>query len=105
MRQFSSEVVTLVGHTKYVRAVAAMPDGRVITSSNDMTLKVWRDGACGHTIQAHTSHVTAVAVALSRVDRRHDEWPPELLAVLLASTSGGCSRSGAAVQVRLTCGA
>ena len=31
VRQFSSEVVTLAGHTDSVRCVAAAPDGRVIT--------------------------------------------------------------------------
>ena len=37
-------------------------DGRIITGSNDKTVKVWRDGACERTIQAHTSTVWAVAV-------------------------------------------
>ena len=31
VRRFSSEVVTLAGHTGLVRCVAAVPDGRVIT--------------------------------------------------------------------------
>ena len=58
-RQFSTEVVTLAGH---VRRVAAAADGRVLTGSRDRTVKVWRDGACDRTIQAHTSVVNAVAV-------------------------------------------
>ena len=45
------------------------------------------------------------AVALRRIDRRHNERPPELLAVLLASTSGSRSGAGWAVEVRLMCGA
>ena len=36
-----------------VRGVAAAPDGRIITGSYDHTVKVWRDGACERTIQAH----------------------------------------------------
>ena len=42
-------------------SLAAVPDGRVITGSVDDTVKVWRDGACERTIQAHR-FVKAVAV-------------------------------------------
>ena len=62
VRQFSSEVVTLAGHTNWVQSVAVAPDGRIITGSYDNTVKVWRDGACERTIQVHTSKVNAVAV-------------------------------------------
>ena len=62
VRKFSSEVVTLAGHTEEVICVAAAPDGRVITGSYDKTVKVWRDGACERTIQAHAHYVFAVAV-------------------------------------------
>ena len=34
----------------------------VLTGSQDNTIKVWRDGACKRTIQAHTGNVYAVAV-------------------------------------------
>jgi WD40 repeat protein len=61
-RPFSGEVVTLAGHTNYVRCVAVVPDGRVITGSADRTVKVWRDGACERTIQAHADSVRAMAV-------------------------------------------
>ena len=54
LRPFSGEVVTLARHTTCVRAVAPVPDGRIITSSYDRTVKVWRDGACERTIHAHT---------------------------------------------------
>ena len=63
-RQFSSEVVTLAEHTDDVMCVAAAPDGRVITGSSG-EVKVWRDGACERTIQAHTGFdggVKALAV-------------------------------------------
>ena len=61
LRPFSAEVVTLAGHTDAVASVAAVPDGRIITGSVDDTVKVWRDGACERTIQAHR-FVKAVAV-------------------------------------------
>ena len=62
LRPFSGEVVTLAGHTEDVVAVQAAPDGRIITSAWDFTVKVWRDGACERTIQAHDDWVRAVAV-------------------------------------------
>ena len=62
LRPFSGEVVTLSGHTRAVWCVTAAPDGRVITGSWDETVKVWRDGACERTIQAHTRRINAVAV-------------------------------------------
>ena len=60
VRKFSGEVVTLVGHN--VMSVAAAPDGRIVTGSSYKTLKVWRNGACERTIQAHIHEVTALAV-------------------------------------------
>ena len=56
------EVATLAGHTEDVVAVQAAPDGRIITSSWDCTVKVWRDGACERTIQAHDDWVRTLAV-------------------------------------------
>ena len=35
-----------------VRCVASAPDGRIITGSDDNTVKVWRDGVCECTIKA-----------------------------------------------------
>ena len=61
-RPYTGEVVTLAGHSHWVKCVAAAPDGRVITGSGDDTVKVWRDGACERTIEAHTHSVRAVAV-------------------------------------------
>ena len=61
-RPYSGEVVTLAGTTRSVMGVAAAPDGRVITGSADRTIKVWRDGACERTIEAHTNYVNGVAV-------------------------------------------
>ena len=65
LRPFSSEVVTLAGHTKVVMSVAVAPDGRIFTGSFDESIKLWRDGACVRTIQPHPRHgdwVTAVGV-------------------------------------------
>ena len=62
LRPFTGKVVTLAGHTALAWCVAAMPDGRVITGSDDRTVKIWRDGVCERTIQAHTSALRAVAV-------------------------------------------
>ena len=35
VRQFSGEVMTLAGHTDWVRCVAAADDGRIVTGSVD----------------------------------------------------------------------
>ena len=69
LRPFSGEVVTLNGHTNTVKAVAAAPDGRIITGTENH-VKVWRDGACVRTIQAHTGAVVAVAVGRSSTPSR-----------------------------------
>ena len=61
-RPFSGEVVTLAGHQRRVRAVAAAADGCVITGSYDRTITVWRDGAWERTIEAHTGDIKSVAV-------------------------------------------
>ena len=61
-RPFSGKVVTLSGHVAWVKGVAATADGRIITASTDGYIKMWRDGACERTIQAHlTSWIWAVA--------------------------------------------
>ena len=63
-RPFSGEVVKLAGHTNTVSCVAAAFDGRVITGSWDKTVKVWREGACEHSIQAHTLVISQIGVAV-----------------------------------------
>ena len=62
-RAFSPEVVTLAGHARSVACVAAAPDGRVVTGSDDGTLMVvgvWRDGMCERTIRAYRDIALAV---------------------------------------------
>ena len=61
-RPFSGEVVTLAGHDAMLRCVAAAPDGRIITSSNDGAVKIWRDGACVLTIPASEHMCVGVAM-------------------------------------------
>ena len=48
-------------HDHWVQYVAAARDGRIITGF-DVTVKVWRDGACERTIPAHHDWVVGVAV-------------------------------------------
>ena len=65
-----SLVSTCAGHTDWVRAVAAMPDGqRILSGSDDCTVRVWRlDGTLENTFELHTDLVTAL-VALP--DNQH----------------------------------
>ena len=61
----TSLVRTLNGHTGAVWAVAVTPDGRqVVSSSGDMTLRIWDlgSGAIVRTLGEHSDTVTAVAV-------------------------------------------
>ena len=53
LRPFSGEVVTLAEHGNCVTGVVVATDGSVVTGSWDMTIKVWRDGACERTTQPH----------------------------------------------------
>ena len=62
-RPFSGKVVTLAGHSDWIRCVVAAADGRVITGSDDRTVAVWRDGACEHAVEhQHEVYVMAVGV-------------------------------------------
>ncbi len=55
---------TLSGHTSSVYCMAVLPDGRIISGSNDKTLRVWdaESGQCLNTLSGHTSYVSCVAV-------------------------------------------
>src|SRR5690606_19212258 len=59
------ELISLVGHTKGVTAVAVTPDGnRAVSASEDQTLKVWdtNTGTELFTLKGHQDWVTAIAV-------------------------------------------
>jgi WD40 repeat protein len=46
------ELLSLTGHTDFVRSVAFSPDGhRIVTGSDDWTAKVW-DAGTGHEVLA-----------------------------------------------------
>lgn len=53
------EICALIGHTDYVRAALELADGRLLTWSNDMTLRIWRmdDGVCELVFAGHAAVV------------------------------------------------
>ncbi len=76
---------TLEGHTDWVEGVAGLPDGRVVSASDDRTLRVW-DPDTGETLQTlegHTDRVTGVAglpdgrVVSASDDRTLRVWDPD----------------------------
>lgn len=44
------QVATLEGHTAYIYDLAILPNGDIVSSSEDRTVRVWRDGQCIQTI-------------------------------------------------------
>ena len=50
----------LEGHGGAVQCVLALPGGDLLTGSNDTTIKLWRGGACVHTLTGHTDTVRRV---------------------------------------------
>lgn len=44
------EVAQLEGHTAYIYDLAILPNGDIVSSSEDRTVRVWRDGQCIQTI-------------------------------------------------------
>src|SRR5687768_8761905 len=54
---------TFSGHTWHVNALAVLPDGRIVSGSDDKTLKLWDvAGKCLDTFRGHESSVMALAV-------------------------------------------
>lgn len=82
----------LRGHTQYIRSCLELPGDRLLTWSNDQTLRVWRleDGHCLAVLEGHTEYVSE-AVCLDNND------------ILSASGDGTLRRwnahSGECVQV------
>ena len=59
----------LVGHTADVRALTHTPDGRIVSTSRDVTCRVWKrdeSSPCNYeekqTLQGHTRYIIAVCV-------------------------------------------
>ena len=52
------------GHTESISVLAVLQDGRVVSGSDDNTLRVWdaASGQCLQTLEGHSSGVTCVAV-------------------------------------------
>jgi hypothetical protein len=53
---------TLEGHSDWVTALAVLPDGRVVSSSKDNTLRVW-DAGSESTLAGYTLDVQLTALA------------------------------------------
>lgn len=43
-------IYTLVGHTSFVYSLAILPSGDLVSSGEDRTVRVWKDGECSQTI-------------------------------------------------------
>lgn len=43
-------VYTLVGHTSFVYSLSILPSGDLVSSGEDRTVRVWKDGECSQTI-------------------------------------------------------
>lgn len=69
-RDSGAALLTLRGHTDFVRGVAIASDGRIVSASKDTTLRVWdgHSGECLRTLNGHTANVPGVAVT---PDGRH----------------------------------
>jgi len=52
----------LEGHTAYIYSLAVLPNGDIVSSSEDRTVKIWRDGQCIQTITHPAISLWAVAV-------------------------------------------
>ena len=52
----------LEGHTAYIYSLAILPNGDIVSSSEDRTVKIWRDGQCLQTITHPAVSIWTVAV-------------------------------------------
>jgi phospholipase A-2-activating protein len=55
------EVGQLEGHTAYIYSLAILPNGDIVSSSEDRTVKIWRDGQCVQTITHPAISIWTVA--------------------------------------------
>ena len=51
----------LEGHTAYIYSLAILPNGDIVSSSEDRTVRVWRNGQCIQTITHPAISLWAVA--------------------------------------------
>lgn len=78
----SAVMTPLSGHTANVRAMISLPDGRLVTGSNDTTVRVWntQNATCLLTLSGHTKEVAALILlpdgrlASSSSDRTLRVW-------------------------------
>jgi len=61
--------LTISGHTSWVRHMAMLPDGRIVSASDDKTLKIWNIDthneklkSCDLTLTGHTYYIFGVVV-------------------------------------------
>ncbi|APA07908.1 hypothetical protein SS1G_00477 [Sclerotinia sclerotiorum 1980 UF-70] len=57
-----SQVAELHGHENFIYSIASTPSGEIISSGEDRTLRVWKDGQCIQTITHPAISVWGVAV-------------------------------------------
>lgn len=62
------EIGQLHGHEAFIYSLAALPNGDIVSSSEDRTVRVWRDGACIQTITHPAISVWTVAVCQENGD-------------------------------------
>ena len=55
------QVAELQGHTAYIYSLAILPNGDIVSSSEDRTVRVWRDGQCIQTITHPAISIWTVA--------------------------------------------
>ena len=56
------EIAQLHGHEAFIYAIVVLPDGDIVSASEDRTVRVWRNGDCVQTITHPAISVWAVAV-------------------------------------------
>lgn len=55
------QIGELSGHTAYIYSLAILPNGDLVSSSEDRTVRLWRDGQCIQTITHPAISIWAVA--------------------------------------------
>ncbi|OCK75034.1 polyubiquitin binding protein-like protein [Lepidopterella palustris CBS 459.81] len=62
------EVSQLHGHENFIYCLAASPDGQIVSSSEDRTVRIWNNGECIQTITHPAISVWSVAVCRDNGD-------------------------------------